>query len=297
MFGRIIFCFVALLAAVSAGQELHFCPCCGKPFPEGYVLVYTNAAAPAAVTPSAATVAAEPVTLAVTAPAAAPSAVAVPSTNNWKSTVYGGFAAKSGNAVETSYNYGGEFEKRAAETYRYKLKADGRYSKTEEQVTASKSETSGEMRRMLNERWFAYGTLSALHDNLRDLSYRAKAGPGLGYYFVDTETLVADFSSGPLYVREKTSGGSSGYLAWRAAQWFDWHINSTFRWWISTEAVMETADMAAYTVAFKTGVDSKISDHLSLIVVVADDYDSMPEKKGDIKKNDFEISTGVRYTF
>jgi len=219
------------------------------------------------------------------------------SSNDWKSTVYGGFAAKSGNAVETSYNYGGEFEKRAAETYRYKLKADGRYSKTEEQVTASKSETSGEMRRMLNERWFAYGTLSALHDNLRDLSYRAKAGPGLGYYFVDTETLVADFSSGPLYVREKTSGGSSGYLAWRAAQWFDWHINSTFRWWISTEAVMETADMAAYTVAFKTGVDSKISDHLSLIVVVADDYDSMPEKKGDIKKNDFEISTGVRYTF
>jgi putative salt-induced outer membrane protein YdiY len=216
-------------------------------------------------------------------------------TNNWKVTVYGSFAAKSGNANEKSYKYGGEFEKEADKVYRYKLKLDGKYGRTEDQLTDSKAEASGEMRRIFRERWFNYGALSVLHDDLKDLSYRAKAGPGLGYYFSDTEALVADLSSGPLYVLEKGSNEDSGYLAWRFAQWFDWNLTEQLRWWISTEAVMEAADMAAYTLAFRTGVDSKINDHLSLIVVIEDDYDSMPEKAGNIEKNDFEISTGLRY--
>lgn len=218
-------------------------------------------------------------------------------TNDWKSSVYGGFAAQSGNTDAKSYKYGGEFDKTSDKIYRYKLKADGKYSKTAEQVTDSKAEASGEMRRMFNERWFAYGTLSALHDDLKRLSYRVKTGPGLGYYFVESKALTADVSSGPLYVREKTADNESGYLAWRVAQWFDWQLTDTFRWWISTEAFMDTTDTSAYTLTFKTGIETKINSRLSLLVFVEDDYDSKPEESGDVKKNDSEISTGVRYTF
>ena len=217
-------------------------------------------------------------------------------TNDWKSSLYGGFAAQSGNAVTRSYNYGGEFS-RDGKVYRGKLKLDGKYGKTEDQVTASKSEAAGEMRRMLAGRWFAYGVLSALHDDLKVLSYRIKTGPGLGYYFVDSKELTADVSSGPLYVQEKTSDGSSGYLAWRVAQGIDWHISSTFRWWILTEANVDTADTTAYTIVCKTGVESKINGSVSLLVVIGDDYDSRPETREKIKKNDFEVSTGLRYTF
>ncbi len=215
--------------------------------------------------------------------------------HDWKSSVYGGFAASSGNTVERSYNYGGEYS-RDGKVYRGKLKADGRYSKTEEQLTASKDEASGEMRRMLNERWFAYGVLSALHDELKVISYRVKTGPGIGYYFVDTKDLTADISSGPLYVQEKTSGGASGYLAWRVAQDASWQITDTFRWWASTEAVVSTMDYAAYTIAFKTGIEAKINRSLSLIIAFQDDYDSMPEAKDQIKNNDMELKTGIRYT-
>ena len=235
----------------------------------------------------------------VTEPVAAepcPAVVAAPTTNTWKASVYGGFAAQSGNTVTRSYNYGGEFEKKS-QLYRGKLKVDGRYSKTEEQVTVSKSEASGEMRRMLNERWFSYGVLSALHDGLKDVSYRVKAGPGLGYYFIDSKELTADVSSGPLYVQEKKADTASGYLAWRFAQGIDWQITDRFRWWVSTEADVDTTDVAAYIVAFKTGVESKINSNLSLLVIVEDDYDSQPEAKGNIEKNDFEVSTGLRYNF
>ena len=217
-------------------------------------------------------------------------------TNDWKASVYGGFAARSGNATSSSYNYGGEFSQ-DGKVYRGKLKLDGSYSKAEEEVTTSQSEASGELRRMLDKRWFAYGVLSALHDEIKDLSYRVKTGPGLGYYFADSKELTADVSSGPLYVEEKKEGVGSGYLAWRFAQGINWQITDAFRWWVSAEADVNTTDAAAYIIAFKTGIENKINNNLSLMVILKDDYDNQPEDSGQIEKNDLEISTGLRYAF
>lgn len=219
-----------------------------------------------------------------------------PATNIWKASIYGGFAAKSGNTTSSSYNYGGDFV-RDGKVYRGRLKVDGSYSQAEQQVTVSKSEASGEMRRMLDAHWFAYGILSALHDEIKDLSYRTKAGPGVGYYFFDSKDLSLDVSSGPLYVQEKKADIASGYLAWRFAQGASWQITDTFRWWALTEADIDTTDTSAYVLAFKTGVESKINSNLSLIFTVKDDYDSRPEAAGKIKKNDMEVSTGLRYAF
>lgn len=218
---------------------------------------------------------------------------------DWSADIYGGFAVRSGNADEESFRYGGEFEKKNGKAYRYRLKLDGRYRETNDNISESKTEASGEMRRMLGERWFAAGTLSALHDDLKDISYRVKTGPGLGYYIIDTAALTADVSSGPLYVIEKADGRERSYLAWRVAQRFDWKVTDTFRCWFATEAMLNTSDTAAYTIIFKSGVESKINSHLSLLVLIENDYDSLPDAGAgsDIKKNDFEISTGLRYTF
>jgi putative salt-induced outer membrane protein YdiY len=230
-------------------------------------------------------------------PTAAVSTTVNPATKKeWKSSVYGGLSAQSGNTTASSYNYGGDFS-RQGEVYRGKLKLDGKYSKSADEVTVSKTEASGEMRRMLDERWFAYGLLSALNDGLKDLDYRVKAGPGLGYYFVDTKDLTSDVSSGPLYVSEQKSGTRSGYLAWRFAQGLSWQITDTFRWWTSTELDMNATGVASYLVTFKTGVDTKISGNLTLFIVFEDDYDSHPESKGNIEKNDASINTGIRYKF
>jgi putative salt-induced outer membrane protein YdiY len=215
---------------------------------------------------------------------------------DWKTSVYGGFDYATGNTEEKAYIYGGEFEKRNDAVYRYKLKADGKYRETDGTVSDSKAEASGEMRRMLNDRWFVSGTLSALHDDLKDISYRVKVGPGLGRYFTDSEALTADVSTGLLYVREKTPDGESGYLAWRLSQWFDWRATDSLRWWFGTELFVDTSDTADWLLTFKTGIDNKINSHFSLILVVVNEYDSRPEDD-NIKQNDFEVSAGLRYTF
>ncbi len=271
-------------AADPSTGHLSVCPHCG--------FAITNP-----VVSSGAAVAVSPVV--VSKPAMAVSSAIVttkPVVRDWKSSMYGGFSAQSGNANTKAYNYGGEYS-RYGKVYRGKLKLDGKYGETEDEVTVSKVESAGEMRRMFHERWFNYGVLSVLHDGLKDISYRVKAGPGLGYYFVDTKELKVDVSSGPLYVHEKTSDMDSGYLAWRFAHGFDWQITDAFRWWGLVEMDVEPADTSSYTVEVKTGVENKINNRMSLLVTLEDDYDSHPEAKGNIEKNDFQVSTGVRYNF
>lgn len=281
----VLFLTGAVCAAAEAEKAETVCPCCGHALPPGYVLVATGSVPPtvAATVP----VAEAPVPEMVQKPAAA---------KDWKSSMYGGFSAKSGNTTESSYKYGAEYEKKNGTDYRYRLKMDGRYSKTDEQTTASKAELSGEMRRLLKDHWFVSGRLSGLHDDLKEIAYRVKMGPGLGRYLVDSENLTADVSTGPLYVRESSSGAVSDYIAWRLSQRLDWQLTAIFKWWLETELLLDTMEASHYQANVKSGVESRLNGRLSLVVTVEDDYDSLPEKSGQIQNNDFEISTGVRYT-
>lgn len=219
-----------------------------------------------------------------------------PPPRDWKAGVYAGADYATGNTREQAFRYGGDFEKKDEGSYRYKLKLAGKYRETATAVAESKAELSGEMRRMLNEHWFASGTLSALHDDVKEISSRVQLGPGFGRYLTDTERLTADVSTGLLYVYERASGMESGYLAWRLSQWFDWRITSAFRWWFGTEWFVDTEDPADYLVVFKTGIDSRINSHFSLITMAINEYDSRPEGE-KVENNDFELSVGIRYTF
>ncbi len=215
---------------------------------------------------------------------------------DWDASVYAGVTDQSGNTREESYRYGAEFEKKNGRANRYYLKGDGRYRKTDDVISESKAEVEGEMRRMLGERLFASGTLAVIHDDAKEISYRARIGPGIGYYLVDQEALTADVSTGVLYVREQAAGLSEDYLAWRLSQWFDRRFSDRLRGWFGTEWFVNTGDAADWLLIFRAGVESKINSHFSLILVAENEYDHQPENE-NLKENDFEFSAGLRYTF
>lgn len=215
---------------------------------------------------------------------------------DWDADIYGGVTAQSGNTRQESYRCGLEFEKKNGRANRFYLKIDGKYRKTDHAVSESKADAAGEMRRMLGERLFASGTLSLLHDDIREISYRAKIGPGIGYYLADRDALTADVSTGLLYVREQAAGLSEDYLAWRISQWLDRRFTDNLRGWFGSELFVNTADSADWLLTVMTGVESRINSHFSLIFVVENEYDNRPENE-DLKENDLEVSAGIRYTF
>jgi putative salt-induced outer membrane protein YdiY len=294
MFGKMLFFFSIFAAAVFADEQMCVCPCCGKPLPEGYVLVRTTNA-PAAITNA----------LIAAKKAESRGAKEEPVLENkeshrdWKGGLYAGVNYLSGNTEETSYRYGADYEKKNGSDYRYKLNLDGHYRKTDGQEKDSKEELRAEGRRAFGarKRWFSLGTVSVLHDDVKELTYRLKIGPNIGYYLHDKKNLVADVSTGFLYVRENSDGTVEDYLAWRLAQWFDWHLTENTRWWFGTELFTDIGESSDYHLVFRTAVETKINAHYSMIIVLEDTYDNRPEPNTDIEKNDLEISAGLRYTF
>lgn len=285
--------------AQSEDQTIYSVPGSGRPLPPGYVIV--TCAVPASVAASMQPLpppadAPEPAAVPVPAPelaAAAPEKKAPP--RDWKVSAYGGLSVKSGNSSEVSYNYGGEYERKNGSLYRYRLKADGRYSQAEEQVTTSKAEVSGEMRRRVSERWFVSGRMALLHDDIRKIDYRSRTGPGIGLYLADSKTMQADVSTGLHYVREESANEESGYVAWSLSQRLDWQMTQTIKLWTETDFYLSLMETAHYQVTFRSGLENKLSDHLSLVIGLMDDFDSLPERNGNIQKNDVEISTSLRY--
>ena len=61
--------------------------------------------------------------------------------------------------------------------------------------------------RNLSDRTFAFGQINAEWDEIQNLSLRTDQVVGLGYRFVDRETLTLSGRSGPGYVYQRYFGG------------------------------------------------------------------------------------------
>jgi putative salt-induced outer membrane protein YdiY len=222
-------------------------------------------------------------------------AAAPRSENDWKASLYGGFSASRGNTTQSAYRYGGQFEKKNGTEYNYKLEGDGRYTHNAVKTTVSKVELTGEMRRLLEDRWFISGRLAALHNDISEIAYQVKTGPGFGRYLADSDALRADVSTGFLYIRENESDEISNYVAWRLSQRLEWQVTQSVKLWTETEFLMSTVDLANYQLTCEAGLENKINHHMSLTVTVQNEYNNQTED--DVEKNDFEIDTGLKYSF
>lgn len=216
---------------------------------------------------------------------------------DWKMDMYAGFSARRGNTDEDAYRYGASYKKENGTDYRYLLRLDGHYRRTNDRRTQSQVEASSEIRRMLGERLFMSLNVSGLHDDVRDIKYRLRVGPAIGRYLADSERLTADVSTGPVYIHEKTFVETDDILAWRVLQNMKWSITDTLDFWTSGSADANVENTEDFRVIFRAGIDNKINHRLSLTVMLKNEYENLPQGGAGVKKNDFEISTGLRFTY
>ncbi len=215
---------------------------------------------------------------------------------DWNAYVYAGLAVSRGNTTKDAYNYGGAFSRKLSDRSRCFVRVDGRYSKMEDYVSESKTEVEGEVQRVLSGKWFVSGVLSFRHDDLKEIRYRTKLGPGIGYYLVDTDEMTADVGMGLVYDHEKTEMDTSNFIAWRVSQHFTWKLTDTLDFWSNGEFLMSTRNASDFTATIRVGLNTRLSKHLGLVVTVEDVYDNLLDGS-PVAKNDFQLSTALRYTF
>lgn len=173
--------------------------------------------------------------------------------------------------------------------------AGGAYGETEKVVNNNYAQAFGQYNRLLGERWFLYGRVDALHDEIADVNYRVSLSPGAGYYFIKNKDTSLAGEVGPGVVIEQRGGIDDTYATLRVAGRFEHKFSDHARMWAKAEYLPQISDFGNYLLNAELGVGATLTKKLELTVILVDNYASQPASGRE--PNDVKLVTGITYKF
>lgn len=134
-----------------------------------------------------------------------------------------------------------------------------------------------------------------LRDGIADVKYRAIINPAIGYYFYKTDLGFFNVEAGPSYLFEEVGGISDDYLAPRIGDRLEYQITDTAKIFQLADVILSAEDSSNYLIQSEAGIETAISEGLSLIFKVRDNYDNRPAAGN--KKNDIALMTAIGVDF
>lgn len=180
------------------------------------------------------------------------------------------------------------------------------YGESDDDVTEENSKVDGQYNRLLSERFYLYLNGKAERDEVAMLDYRTLVGPGAGCYVVKSEQHALKIEAGASYMWEKLSytetiDGLSGDVeetddttAIRIVQRYEGTVGEA-KVWQGIEYLPEVDDFATYLLTAEVGIETLVTDVLSLRLVVTDRYDSEPAPGS--KENDIAIRASLVFSY
>ncbi len=151
--------------------------------------------------------------------------------------------------------------------------------------------------RDLTDRSFAFGQVSAEHDEIQRLSLRTDPVVGVGYRFVEREKLKISGRTGPGYVYQRYFGGDTEdyfTILFGGDLEADLPYGSKFRW--SAEYLPAVADWTAnYLIRTTADWTMPIIGWLDFKLSVFNTYNNQPPP--DTDRNSFTTTAGVSFRF
>ncbi len=155
----------------------------------------------------------------------------------------------------------------------------------------------GQYNYLFGPRWYAGLRLDGNYDGIAGLDYRIRISPLAGYYLIKETNTTLAVELGPSGVFEKHKGKSEEtYLGFRAGERFEHKLTATTKIWEMVDYVPRVDDWSRkYVITAEAGIDTAISKHWSLRLVLQDIYDSAPTP-GRLH-NDMRLVAGTAYKF
>lgn len=154
---------------------------------------------------------------------------------------------------------------------------------------------SAQYNRLFSDRFYGGLKLMVTEDAIADLDYRVTVSPLLGYYLVKEAATRLSFEVGPSYIVERLGGVSKSYAGLRVGERFEHKFNARAKMWQGADLTSQVDRFSKYLATFEVGVDSLITEQISLRAVLQDNYDSKPAPGR--KANDIRLITGLGYKF
>ncbi|WEK47120.1 MAG: DUF481 domain-containing protein [Candidatus Andeanibacterium colombiense] len=202
---------------------------------------------------------------------------------NWSGKGEVGAFQSSGNSNNTGIAIGLELNRKGID-WSHKLRASLDYQRSNGVTSREQVFASYEPRFQIDDGLFAYGLAQYDRDRFQGFLDRYAISGGLGYKLIDRKRISLSAQLGPAYRSTvNVDGSSDSRLAGLAALDFDWQITDRLKLTQDTNMVAETGSRAAVlvdanntTVTLTTGLEAKVSKHLSTRFSFKLDYDSDP---------------------
>lgn len=224
-----------------------------------------------------------------TAPAVSADAKAAAKTEvapKWKRQIEVGFSQQSGTKEKQDLAIRGQLDgKDGPNTYR----AIGRWLRSEasEKIVTDRREGDFRWRHDINKRWFAQSLTNYEEDDVRGIDLNLEQQLGGGYRLVDAERHKASVGLGAAmqYLQRQDINEQTAMLG-TVFQDYSYQLNTRLKlvqessFMISNRGTLNLKSGIAnsttdpsYRLKFNTGVQSKVTDHMSLNVRLEYDYD------------------------
>lgn len=223
-----------------------------------------------------------------------PPAVPAPPKPVWQQSASLGFILTKGNSDNVLF------------TADYRAARKGRQSEVALGIDASYGEDNGtknneQLRVFAQYNWlfteqiYSFARAEGLHDGIADIDYRYTLSAGAGHYFLKNGKTVLSAEIGPGYTFERVAGMNNDYASLRMGERYEHRFNDKTRVWQTLEYLPQVTDFGNYIVTFEVGLETVLTDKISLRLTVRDMFDSEPAPGRE--KNDLRFLTGVAVKF
>ncbi|HLH55385.1 MAG TPA: DUF481 domain-containing protein [Verrucomicrobiae bacterium] len=148
---------------------------------------------------------------------------------------------------------------------------------------------------LFSERFYSGLRVEGLHDNVAGINYRLTVSPLAGYYFIKQTNTLLSAEAGPTLVDEELAHKTSTYLAFRAAERFEYKFDSGAKIWETVEWISQVDRVENWILNAEVGVSAPITKAIDARLMAQDTYNNRPAS-GRLK-NDLKLLAGIGYRF
>ena len=222
----------------------------------------------------------------------------VPALKGWQCSVALGLTLTRGNSRTLSAN-GAVLAENLLKHDEFRLGGDLSYGEQEingvNSTTAQSAHGFGDWKHLFTDRFYSDLRLDGYHDHVADLSYRIIVGPAAGYYFIKNARSRLSAEAGVSYITERKGGTDDNYIALRLGERGEHSFNPQWKVWEQVDILPQVDKFENYIVLAEAGTEAALNAHLSLRVVLRDQYNNRPAPgRGS---NDLTLITALAYKF
>jgi len=171
------------------------------------------------------------------------------------------------------------------------------YTYGEENSTLTNDELLGSAswRHLYSDRLYAGPRFDFRRDDVADIQFRASLTGVVGYYVIKEEATTLSLEGGLGFTMEEQGSVSNEYAHAYIGEFLEHKLSDKTKIYQSLTVLLPVEDTDDYQLVAELGLETTLTDTLSLKIYAQDKYDAVPAAGKD--ENDFKLITGISYKF